>query len=113
MRYRLTMSEVEAFSKNGFYEERTDFGAGQFRYAVKAAPGRAELSAIFEDNTITLMVPADTAAGWARSSRVGFSNDMALPDGQRLSLLLEKDFTCLDETGEDQSDNYPNPKAAP
>jgi hypothetical protein len=23
---------------------------------------------------------------------------------------LEKDFTCLDETGEDQSDNYPNPK---
>jgi hypothetical protein len=25
--------------------------------------------------------------------------------------LLEKDFACLDNTLEDQSDNYPNPKA--
>jgi hypothetical protein len=26
-----------------------------------------------------------------------------------LYLLVEKDFVCLDETSEDQSDNYENP----
>jgi hypothetical protein len=26
-------------------------------------------------------------------------------------LLVEKDFVCLDNTIEDQSDNYPNPLA--
>jgi hypothetical protein len=29
-----------------------------------------------------------------------------------LHLLVEKDFTCLDNVAEDQSDNYPNPLAA-
>jgi hypothetical protein len=30
---------------------------------------------------------------------------------QELFLLIEKDFVCLDNTFEDQSDNYPNPNA--
>jgi hypothetical protein len=29
-----------------------------------------------------------------------------------VQLLVEKDFTCLDNVEEDQSDNYPNPLAA-
>jgi hypothetical protein len=32
-----------------------------------------------------------------------------MENGKELFLLLEKDFVCLDETIEDQSDNYPNP----
>jgi len=28
-----------------------------------------------------------------------------------LKLLLEKDFVCLDDTDEDQSDQYDNPNA--
>jgi len=32
--------------------------------------------------------------------------------GVQLHLLLEKDFVCLDNTAEDQSDNYPNPNKA-
>jgi hypothetical protein len=28
---------------------------------------------------------------------------------EKLHLLVEKDFTCLDNVTEDQSDNYPNP----
>lgn len=32
-------------------------------------------------------------------------------DGQsgKVNLLIEKDFVCIDNTTEDQSDNYPNP----
>ena len=30
---------------------------------------------------------------------------------KKLYILIEKDFKCLDNTIEDQSDNYPNPLA--
>jgi len=40
------------------------------------------------------------------TDRVGFENHDA-----GLHLLVEKDFVCLDEVNEDQSDNYPNPLA--
>lgn len=42
--------------------------------------------------------------------KVGFYHTQTLDDGQKLNLTLEKDFVCLDERSEDQSDNYPNPR---
>lgn len=42
---------------------------------------------------------------------VGFNNKMPLDNGEHLFLLVEKDFVCLDNTFEDQSDNFPNPNA--
>ena len=45
------------------------------------------------------------------SNKVGFSHIFVLNSGTKLKLLVEKDFVCMDETVEDQSDNYPNPKA--
>ena len=41
------------------------------------------------------------------TERVGFEEK-----GDPLYLLVEKDFTCLDQVEEDQSDNYPNPQLA-
>ena len=41
----------------------------------------------------------------------GFQHKQALSNGKELFLLVEKDFVCLDNTFEDQSDNYPNPNA--
>jgi len=37
---------------------------------------------------------------------------MKINDDQSLYLLIEKDFKCLDETTEDQSDNFENPNIA-
>jgi hypothetical protein len=42
----------------------------------------------------------------ANTDKVGFENN----DGE-VQLLIEKDFTCLDNVADDQSDNYPNPMA--
>ena len=44
------------------------------------------------------------------SNKVGFSHIFVLNSGTQLNLLVEKDFVCMDETVENQSDNYPNPK---
>ena len=48
--------------------------------------------------------------GWDVNETVGFENSISVADDTSLHLLLEKDFVCLDERIEDQSDNYPNPK---
>lgn len=111
IRYRLTKTEVETFSKTGSYKETTDFGNTVFTYVLKAKKGIDVLEAAFNKNTITLYLAEEERSGWATSDRIGFSDTMDLPNGKQLSLLLEKDFVCLDETIEDQSDNYPNPNS--
>ncbi|MEO0570999.1 MAG: hypothetical protein AAF039_04790 [Bacteroidota bacterium] len=110
LRFRLTKKEVETFSKTGSFTERTYFRSKAFTYALIAKNGIPELEADFVNDTITIYFPKSEQEGWARSDRVGYSNSVNWNDNSNLSLLVEKDFTCLDHTVEDQSDNYPNPR---
>ncbi|WP_342645428.1 hypothetical protein [Mucilaginibacter sp. CSA2-8R] len=103
LRYRLTRSEVEKFGRDGYLEEITDFGCAQLIYALKATASD-ELWVNFEQNKITFFMPATMRKEWLNTDRVGF--DYRTP---HFYLLIEKDFQCLDNTQEDQSDNYPNP----
>ncbi len=56
-----------------------------------------------------MFVPAELLKNWPDNNVVGFNTKMAVAEYTTLYLLLEKDFVCLDETAEDQSDNYENP----
>ncbi|NKI31299.1 DUF7009 family protein [Croceivirga thetidis] len=110
VRFRLTKTEVETFSKTGSIAEITHFQSKALTYALVSKSGITELEADFVDNSITIYFPKSEQKGWAASNQVGFSNSVDWNDSSTLSLLVEKDFTCLDNTVEDQSDNYPNPK---
>nr|WP_157543792.1 hypothetical protein [Mucilaginibacter paludis] len=54
-----------------------------------------------------MLVPQQTALNWTNTESVGFDHQ----DYSGLYLLVEKDFKCLDNVTEHQSDNYPNPLA--
>lgn len=110
VRYRLTKSEVAKFSDEGYIEETTVFPNGMLKYALKTADV-THLAATFEHDTITMLFPDGEQKIWHDSSRVGYDHSLTLPNGDTLFLLLEKDFACLDNTLEDQSDNYDNPNA--
>ena len=112
VRFRLSRKEVEDFCRLGKVRERTEFDKGTFTYALEQRDDISELSADFAANTITLYLPTRASADWDTSDRVGFSNSADWNDPDTLSLLVEKDFACIDNTNEDQSDNYPNPNAA-
>jgi len=58
-----------------------------------------------------MQVPPDLAKNWTSTNEVGFQHKLSLNNGKELFLLVEKVFVCLDNTFEDQSDNYPNPNA--
>ena len=111
LRFRLTRSEVDTLCAKGYIEDQTTFDTSVFTYAVKLVADSEQLTAQFRRNTITLNLPNSLGNNWHRTEQVGFSETMEFKNGGTLSLLLEKDFTCLDERLEDQSDNYPNPKA--
>lgn len=110
VRFRLTKTEVETFCETGKVSENTSFGDKTLTYTLESKQGIKVLEANYIKDSITLYLPIEQANGWATNTKVGFNNNVAWNNEQALSLLVEKDFTCLDNTIEDQSDNYPNPK---
>jgi len=109
LRIRLTRSEVEKLANTGYLEEQTLFANNSFVYALQSVDEGNELSAAMDNNKITMFVPKHLIEGWPENNIVGFNANMPLAENNSLYLLLEKDFVCLDETTEDQSDNYDNP----
>jgi len=109
IRFRLTKTEVEELCNKGRIEEVTHFKSNTFTYAVQQSQAEG-LSASMKANTITLYINEAQLQGWDTDNTVGFENVEKLDSNTELSLLLEKDFVCLDQRLEDQSDNYPNPK---
>jgi hypothetical protein len=103
LRYRLTKTDVSNLASNGNVKEVIEFGNTTLAYVLQSTPKDA-LHADFKENTLTIYIPQKNVAELASTNRVGFSGNTG-----KLSLLIEKDFTCLDDVAEDQSDNYPNP----
>jgi hypothetical protein len=104
IRYRLSKTDIARFAKDTYIQETIEFGDQTLTYALQQTPSD-KLASTFNNNKITLLMPVGLAAEWVITDRVGF-------DGydNQLYILIEKDFQCLDNVAEDQSDNYPNPK---
>lgn len=109
IRFRLTKTEVSNLATNGYLEEQTIFPVNKFVYALKAAEEATELSATISNNHITMFVPAAFLKDWPQNNLVGIETNMPVAEAKTLYLLLEKDFVCLDDTTEDQADNFENP----
>jgi len=111
IRFRLTKTEVENFAANGILEERTEFGNNHLLYRLKKSSEFQTATAQFIANEITLLIPSAIADNWTTTELIGFEHKMDIGNDKKLFLLVEKDFVCLDNTFEDQSDNFPNPNA--
>jgi hypothetical protein len=103
LRYRLTRTDVDTLAQEGYMQEQVNFAGNPLIYAIQLTDGQ-ELTASHIDNAITLSMPRKMLEELIETDKVGFENNYG-----GLDLLVEKDFVCLDEVAEDQSDNYPNP----
>jgi len=113
IRLRLSRTEVAASRAGGTVAAQTRFADGNvFRYVLRSVPEQA-FGARWLDHQIVVDVPAAQLAQWATDEQsVSLCGEVPLPDGGRLKLLVEKDFTCLSHhTDEDQSDLFANPQA--
>ncbi|MBX2922147.1 MAG: hypothetical protein KF746_08145 [Chitinophagaceae bacterium] len=103
LRYRLTRSEIARLWSEGALEERTELPGKAFVYAIATTNNEA-LSADFIGDRIVLNMSKEMINELYNTNKVGFEDRSGA-----VSLLVEKDFVCIENTEEDQSDNYPNP----
>lgn len=110
IRIRIVKTELDNLGKDGFLEERTEFGDTDLIYRLESKEGIDNLQASMKGNTITVSMPETMKKEWVATETVGYRTDMPLGNGNSLFILIEKDFKCLDgEVLEDQSDNFDNP----
>ena len=113
VRLRLTRVEVEQLRDDGIVTGRTAFPGGRdFRYEVESSPASVNPGAFLSDAKVTVRMPEAAVRAWANSEQVSMSGEQQHKNGEKLLILVEKDFACLTpREGEDESDMFPHPAA--
>ncbi len=108
IRFRLTQTEVNNFGKQDACMGKVEFPDGNtLIYRLTTA---TEMSSYYRNNVITISLLDTEVENWIKSDIVGISGDLILENEDKLSILVEKDFKCLTDRFEDESDMFPNPK---
>ena len=113
IRLRLTRVEVDSVHENGVVSATTGFpGSRVLRYTLESSPASVRPTAFFSDNEIRVRLPESVVLAWVTTEQVSIAGEQELDDGEKLTILVEKDFACLaPRAGEDESDMYPHPQA--
>ena len=106
IRLRLSKSEVAQLAAEGHLQEQTTFANSTFTYAVQSDADTDTITADFTNGTLTVYMPQNLVQDWPVNDVVSLDNKNA---ASNLFILIEKDFKCIDNSAEDQSDNYENP----
>lgn len=114
LRFRASRSEVTRLLAGDCLEETIHFAPqanAKFTYALRRDPSVSTLTVQYTQDSVAILIPADQANTWGVTEQVGIAGDVSLGDIGSLSLLIEKDFACLDQNEEENQDAFPNPNA--
>ncbi len=107
MRIRLRKSELVSLQQDKVITETVNFPAGSaFSYALAISSSIEQVQATYEKNQMCISIPVTIASQWMNTNEVGIHADIPLPNGEALSILIEKDFPCNDREDEDKSDTF-------
>lgn len=106
IRLRVRKSDVEILENNGAVREEILFGPGQALVFELCMEERPAITASLEKNLVKICMPQQLALSWIQSETVGLEHHQALPNGEALHLLIEKDFPCKHQPMEDKSDTF-------
>ena len=92
--------------------EKTHFPGSLLTYRLDVSKND-DVSASFERGSLVISLPKSKVSDWAGSDEVSLSAEQKLTGAGSLSLLVEKDFSCLEpghhRDGEDDEDTFPHP----
>ena len=102
------MSQIRS---GGVVRQHVAFAPGKrLAYELRTASG-GRVSASFDEECIRVSLPRAVAERWQEPDQVSIRGEQELPEGERLKILVEKDFQCLiPREDEDQSGLFPNPQ---
>lgn len=93
VRLRLDRSDVDLLRESGEIASRTVFPGGRvLQYRVESSPASVGPTALFSDNVLTVRWPETEVLHWAGSTQLALQGEQTLVDGERLAVLVEKDF---------------------
>ncbi|MEL6656149.1 MAG: hypothetical protein AAFY48_19660 [Bacteroidota bacterium] len=112
LRLRLSQGEVRELADQQSVRATTHFPGGvTFSYAIRQTTETDQPQAAYFNQEITVLLPATMVDEWANGNDISLRASSPLPDGNELTILVEKDFKCLtDRPHEDESDLFPHPK---
>jgi hypothetical protein len=114
MRLRISPSEVLRLLAGECLEETIHFApeaSAKFTYTLQQQTSLGSPVVQYSENKVSILIPADQAKAWGLTDQVGIAEEINLGNFGSLSLLIEKDFACLDQSEEDNQDTFPNPNA--
>jgi hypothetical protein len=114
LRLRLKRAEVDQLAAGIGVVEETHFPGSVLMFRLDVSDNDA-VSANFDDGSLVVCLPKSRVLEWAGSDEVSVFAEQELPGTGTLSVLIEKDFSCI-EPGhhrdcEDDEDTFPHPSA--
>jgi hypothetical protein len=114
LRLRLKRGEVDRIAAGTSIVEKTHFPDSVLTIRLDLSESN-DISASFDNGSLLVSLPKSKVLDWAGSDQVSLYAEQKLARTGSLSLLIEKDFSCL-EPGhhrdcEDDEDTFPHPSA--
>ncbi|MFY0252623.1 DUF7009 family protein [Chitinophaga sp. 30R24] len=97
IRYRLDKTDLELLVNTGKVESSTHIGAGILHFCLRGKDITDPVIKIEQDNGIHLLLPNPVLEAWYKPDQVGFEQILHNSDGSELTILIEKDFKCVDD----------------
>jgi hypothetical protein len=110
IRLRLLRSEVDKFAEAGHISEEICFGTSALKYSLSMSSDADAVRAAFADDEIVVFIPEQAAIDWTTNENVGFEIEQRIGRDRALTIIVEKDFVCVDRPNDpDRDDAFPNP----
>lgn len=114
IRLRLKISEVERIAASESVVERMHLPDSMLTYSLEVSEDGG-FAVTLNDRSLVITLPKADVEKWARTDEISLLSELPLANAGSLSLLVEKDFTCL-EPGHhrdciDDEDTFPHPSA--
>ena len=114
IRLRLKRGEVDRIAAGNSIVEETHFPDSVLTYRLDVCDNK-DITASFDNGSLVISLPKSKALDWAGTGDVSLSAEQMCSGASPLSLLIEKDFSCLEpghhRDGEDDEDTFPHPSA--
>ena len=113
LRFRLRQHDVAILCNSGSVVETIEFGEKtdeQISFSLESYNDE-QMSLVYNNNNVHIHIPQMLLYEFINTERVGIARDLATGMNRIISVLIEKDFACLDAGEEDNAGAYPNPFA--
>lgn len=114
IRLRLKRGEVDQIAAGISIVEETHFPDSVLTFRLDVSSNN-DVSASFSNGSLVISLPQSRVQDWANTDEVSLLAEQQLSGTGALSILVEKDFGCLEpghhRACEDDADTFPHPHA--